>query len=216
MAAKAETLDKLIAALSVQSLGRDSWKEAAHLANRIARGLGGAVRTAAELEAAYAQLVKDEGGESQVLGDEAVQRLRAARLEDLHTEEARLTAECDEIKAKIASVEAGELDHTAALKLLPESHPLRTGGIYDRAKAMQLVKILNAISKHKWAYPFKRPVTDREAPDYRQIIKNPMVRCARAECRRGTRSPALVRRVERGCHSLRGGPSRRKGPVYHS
>ena len=37
-----------------------------------------------------------------------------------------------------------------------------------------LVKLLTAVSKHKWAYPFKRPVTDREAPDYKTIVSNPM------------------------------------------
>jgi len=37
-----------------------------------------------------------------------------------------------------------------------------------------LNKMLAAISKHKWAYPFKRPVTDKEAPDYKEIITNPM------------------------------------------
>ena len=26
----------------------------------------------------------------------------------------------------------------------------------------------------RWAHPFKRPVTDKEAPDYKNIIKNPM------------------------------------------
>ena len=30
------------------------------------------------------------------------------------------------------------------------------------------------MTKHKWAHPFKRPVTDKEAPDYKDIIKNPM------------------------------------------
>ena len=26
----------------------------------------------------------------------------------------------------------------------------------------------------RWAHPFKRPVTDKEAPDYKGIVKNPM------------------------------------------
>ena len=37
-----------------------------------------------------------------------------------------------------------------------------------------LVKMLKSVEKHKWAYPFKRPVTDKEAPDYKDIITNPM------------------------------------------
>ena len=37
-----------------------------------------------------------------------------------------------------------------------------------------LNKMLQAVAKHKWAYPFKRPVTDKEAPDYREVITNPM------------------------------------------
>ena len=37
-----------------------------------------------------------------------------------------------------------------------------------------LAKMLNTVAKHKWAYPFKRPVTDKEAPDYRDVITNPM------------------------------------------
>ena len=37
-----------------------------------------------------------------------------------------------------------------------------------------LNKMLQAVAKHKWAYPFKRPVTDKEAPDYKDIITNPM------------------------------------------
>jgi len=37
-----------------------------------------------------------------------------------------------------------------------------------------LTKMLMVIQKHKWAHPFKRPVTDKEAPDYKDIIKNPM------------------------------------------
>ena len=40
--------------------------------------------------------------------------------------------------------------------------------------AVSLQKMLGAISKHKWAYPFKRPVTDKEAPDYKEVIANPM------------------------------------------
>ena len=41
-----------------------------------------------------------------------------------------------------------------------------------------LSKMLQAVVKHKWAYPFKRPVTDKEAPDYKDIISN--VRCSHA------------------------------------
>lgn len=37
-----------------------------------------------------------------------------------------------------------------------------------------LAKLLQSVTKHKWAHPFKRPVTDKEAPDYKNIIKNPM------------------------------------------
>jgi hypothetical protein len=37
-----------------------------------------------------------------------------------------------------------------------------------------LNKMLAAISKHKWAYPFKRPVTEKEAPDYKDFVSNPM------------------------------------------
>lgn len=37
-----------------------------------------------------------------------------------------------------------------------------------------LNKMMQAVAKHKWAYPFKRPVTDKEAPDYKDIIQNPM------------------------------------------
>jgi len=37
-----------------------------------------------------------------------------------------------------------------------------------------LNKMLQAVAKHKWAYPFKRPVTDKEAPDYKEIITNAM------------------------------------------
>ncbi|KOO20874.1 transcription factor gte6, partial [Chrysochromulina tobinii] len=34
--------------------------------------------------------------------------------------------------------------------------------------------MLSSIARHKWAYPFKRPVTEKEAPDYREIIETPM------------------------------------------
>ena len=37
-----------------------------------------------------------------------------------------------------------------------------------------LLKLLQSVTKHKWAHPFKRPVTDKEAPDYKDIVKNPM------------------------------------------
>jgi len=37
-----------------------------------------------------------------------------------------------------------------------------------------LLKMLASVTKHKWAHPFKRPVTDKEAPDYKDIITNPM------------------------------------------
>jgi len=37
-----------------------------------------------------------------------------------------------------------------------------------------LNKMLAVVAKHKWAYPFKRPVTDKEAPDYKDVITNPM------------------------------------------
>jgi len=37
-----------------------------------------------------------------------------------------------------------------------------------------LNKMLLSVAKHKWAYPFKRPVTDKEAPDYKTVITNPM------------------------------------------
>ena len=36
------------------------------------------------------------------------------------------------------------------------------------------LKLLQSVTKHKWAHPFKRPVTDKEAPDYKEIVKNPM------------------------------------------
>ena len=37
-----------------------------------------------------------------------------------------------------------------------------------------LAKLLQSVTKHKWAHPFKRPVTEKEAPDYKNIIKKPM------------------------------------------
>ena len=33
---------------------------------------------------------------------------------------------------------------------------------------------VQSVTKHKWAHPFKRPVTDKEAPDYKEVIANPM------------------------------------------
>lgn len=33
---------------------------------------------------------------------------------------------------------------------------------------------MQSITKHKWAHPFKRPVTEKEAPDYKDIVKSPM------------------------------------------
>ena len=61
-----------------------------------------------------------------------------------------------------------------------------------------LNKMLQAVAKHKWAYPFKRPVTDKEAPDYREVITNvrapeapPLIECGGAPIVL-TRSP-LVR-----------------------
>ena len=37
-----------------------------------------------------------------------------------------------------------------------------------------LLKMHASITKHKYAAPFKRPVTEKEAPDYHEVIKNPM------------------------------------------
>mgnify|MGYP001371532568 CR=1 FL=1 len=37
-----------------------------------------------------------------------------------------------------------------------------------------LLRMLSSILKHKWAHPFKRAVTDKEAPDYRDVVKQPM------------------------------------------
>lgn len=37
-----------------------------------------------------------------------------------------------------------------------------------------LYKLLDQISKHPASWPFNRPVTLKEVPDYHQIIKNPM------------------------------------------
>lgn len=45
-----------------------------------------------------------------------------------------------------------------------------------------LGKMLNVVQKHKWAYPFRRPVTEREAPDYK---------CARARAA-NARAPRLM------------------------
>ena len=44
--------------------------------------------------------------------------------------------------------------------------------VADASAGGTLGKLLQAIAKHKWAYPFKRPVTDKEAPDYKEIITN--------------------------------------------
>ncbi|KAL3930718.1 MAG: hypothetical protein SGPRY_001417 [Prymnesium sp.] len=71
----------------------------------------------------------------------------------------------------------------------PDYPPLDAGGVDEKWSEIAeeedknsrrasvsgtLTKMLMAIMKHKWAYPFKRPVTDKEAPDYKDIIKNPM------------------------------------------
>ena len=37
-----------------------------------------------------------------------------------------------------------------------------------------LLKFVVSITKHRWAHPFKRPVTEKEAPDYREIVTDPM------------------------------------------
>lgn len=37
-----------------------------------------------------------------------------------------------------------------------------------------LLKFVQSVTKHKWAHPFKRPVTEKEAPDYKDIVKEPM------------------------------------------
>ena len=55
-----------------------------------------------------------------------------------------------------------------------------------------LNKLLQAVAKHKWAYPFKRPVTDKEAPDYKDIVAN-----VRAPARPRRRSTARPRPRER-------------------
>lgn len=48
-----------------------------------------------------------------------------------------------------------------------------------------LLKMMVSISKHKWAHPFKRPVTDKEAPDYRREsshIFKPQAHCIYPLC----------------------------------
>jgi hypothetical protein len=54
-----------------------------------------------------------------------------------------------------------------------------------------LNKMLQAVAKHKWAYPFKRPVTDKEAPDYKDIITNVSPMTQRARTHTHARAVAL-------------------------
>ena len=70
------------------------------------------------------------------------------------TTDAALEAELDDNWANIAEVEEANVRRASVPGVLN--------------------KMLQLIGKHRWAYPFKRPVTDKEAPDYKDIITNPM------------------------------------------
>mmetsp|Transcript_15445 Transcript_15445/g.39181 ORF Transcript_15445/g.39181 Transcript_15445/m.39181 type:complete len:321 (+) Transcript_15445:3-965(+) len=90
-------------------------------------------------------------------------------------------AQAERLKFNIAAVEGGERNDIATLlAALPAGAPslqpvARSDGVLpSKAATASLMKMLTAISKHKWAYPFKRAVTEKEAPDYKDIIKQPM------------------------------------------
>ena len=64
----------------------------------------------------------------------------------------------------------GTLVKMLQVSAAPDPDPRPRGAwsrIPRRARPQSLVK-------HKWAYPFKKPVTEKEAPDYREYITNPM------------------------------------------
>jgi hypothetical protein len=58
----------------------------------------------------------------------------------------------------------------------PASAPLAPQEKNPRRATVQnaLLKFVQSVTKHKWAHPFKRPVTEKEAPDYKDIVKQPM------------------------------------------
>lgn len=179
-------LDSLLVALAVQRHGESDWEAVSAAVEKAAAQLGGTTpRPADACRSAFAAL----GG-----GDLAahVERLRAERAAELKAEASKLEKHAERLERDIEAIDSGKLDAQALLALLPPAHPIHArwaadasaraaaGAPPSKATMAQLVKTLNVISKHKWAYPFKRPVTDKEAPDYRQIVKQPMVRRARA------------------------------------
>jgi hypothetical protein len=181
-------LTGLLVALAVKQHGSAEWPAVAETLRPLSETLGFRVRSAEEYRALFAALpdVKEATAAAAVAADPttpavdgALARLRARRIAELRAEVHSFEAQAERLKRDLTAVEGGECDDIATLlATLPPafpSQPPADGAPPSKATMAQLLKMLNSISKHKWAYPFKRPVTDKEAPDYKDIIKQPMV-----------------------------------------
>ena len=110
-----------------------------------------------------------------------VVKLRGERLGALREEQAALRAKVAELKPEKvggrkgarapASLDAPLEDSWADYADDEEKKTKRTN---TTPLSETLLKMHASITKHKYAAPFKRPVTEKEAPDYHEVIKNPM------------------------------------------
>lgn len=192
---ESRALWELLAALGAVDHGED-WPAVAEALRPVAEQLCCRPRSADELKSML-QAVRARGPAGAPL-NATVAALRAERAAELRTELSALEAQATRLRRDVAAVDGGERDDIATLlAMLPPGVPLLVppagaGGasLPSKAATAQLLKMLNAIAKHKWAYPFKRPVTDKEAPDYKDIIKQPMVKAAGGPIARSAARPA--------------------------
>lgn len=223
MAASSGCQGELLLTLAVQERGED-WPAVAEALRPLAEQLRQRARSADECRALY-QAICARGAADEPIGA-AVDALRAQRAAELRVEAGALEARTERLRRQLAAVDAGERDDIPTLlAMLPPSLPLLSpaGAGADgapppsKAATAQLLKMLNAISKHKWAYPFKRPVTDKEAPDYKDIVKQPMVRARRPLTTGPPRAPARASppapRVRRRAGLLDDPSAHRVGPA---
>ncbi|KAG8461880.1 hypothetical protein KFE25_013899 [Diacronema lutheri] len=171
---------ELLVCIAVREHGGTSWAAVAEAVRPIIEKMQLRVRSPDECRVLF-QAVRARGPADAPL-DETIRGLRVQRMAELRAEAAALEVQAERLVRDLAALDAGERDDIATLlAMLPPGAPLVAppaapagGEPPSKAATAQLLKMLNAIAKHKWAYPFKRPVTDKEAPDYKDIIKQPM------------------------------------------
>jgi len=181
----------LVVCLAVQRHGAD-WPQVAGVVGSVLGALGyagaaGDALGAAECEALYQ--THSSGEATEVALATLVGELTARRITHLTSSAATLRAQAEVTAAVGDGDERGRSGpHRARAPGPVDAHGPDAEAAVDpwvdlaeeernpRRASVQgtLLKFVQSIMRHKWAHPFKRPVTDKEAPDYKDIVRTPM------------------------------------------